>query len=225
MTTADWTWLLGEAGRLRLRLMEERDRSFYCALYSDHLVMRLVGPPLSDAAARMSFDSALRACERKLVLPRPKPLGEGPVLDRGEASDVPWHSRTAPYHGLRVVAELAETDEIVALCGVDRWDENGADWELGALVPAPLQQRGYALESLRALADRLLFRGAHRILMRCSPENEAGRGVAQRLGFLGKEVAIAGTRFMLWVRGARECYGSAHPERGVNFSFDHGESR
>ena len=46
--------------RLRMRPIEERDEALYVALYSDEATMQFVGPTLSAAGARRSFQSALR---------------------------------------------------------------------------------------------------------------------------------------------------------------------
>lgn len=46
--------------RLDLRLMDAGDEALYCALYCDAQVMRYVGVPLTEAAARRAFAATLR---------------------------------------------------------------------------------------------------------------------------------------------------------------------
>jgi RimJ/RimL family protein N-acetyltransferase len=101
---------------------------------------------------------------------------------------------------LRVVAETADSGEAVAIYGLERWDASGAQWEMGVMAPAQTHGRGYAVEGMLALVERLFAAGAARILLRCRAENLSACRVARRMGFLGREVESDDGRVMLWVR-------------------------
>jgi RimJ/RimL family protein N-acetyltransferase len=49
-----------DTARLAVRPLDGRDEALYCRLYTDPAVMRLIAPPMADAAARRSFGTALR---------------------------------------------------------------------------------------------------------------------------------------------------------------------
>jgi predicted metal-dependent HD superfamily phosphohydrolase/RimJ/RimL family protein N-acetyltransferase len=53
-------WARDGAGRIALRPLTDEDEALYCALYTDPMVMRQVGEPLSWQSARDAFSRVLR---------------------------------------------------------------------------------------------------------------------------------------------------------------------
>ena len=114
----------------------------------------------------------------------------------------PWENTSAeqPNHCLRVVAELAVDTGVAGLFGLDCWDDDGHEWELGVMTLPNGRGHGYPTEVLSVLSARLLELGAHRITLRCKAENHAARRTAVRAGFRGYEVALPGGLQVYWSR-------------------------
>jgi RimJ/RimL family protein N-acetyltransferase len=196
--------LATETERLRLRLLDQRDRNVYCGLYTDPRAMRLITTPLDADTVSASFASALRANRRPPVFPAPG-NSSGPAPGWSEQTPfkaLPWQRRQGPIQSLRVVGETIDGTDVVAIYGLERWDESGAQWEMGVMAPVQAHGRGYAVEGMLALVERLFEAGAARILLRCRAENLAACRVARRMGFQGREVESDDGRVMLWVRFA-----------------------
>ncbi len=161
-----------ETARLSLRRLAVGDRAFYCGLYADPAVMRLVGPPLDRARA-------LRAFER---------------LHAGSANSAPgfrvWviHERGCPEPiglcGLTARppgAGSAGLGILLGSCGLARAGERAevfraavAAIEHPGLVAgltvsmtmsigvASSEQMGYHWSQLMAAADAALYRAKHK---------------------------------------------------------------
>lgn len=192
--------LLQPTSRLCLRLLGPEDRSLYRSLYTDAAAMRLIATPLSPEAAEADFERALRANRLPPTLPS-RTLSEKPYSQASSAfAGLPWNRRSTPQHGLRVVAETPGSAQVVALFGLERWDHEGTEWEMGVMAPRHTHGRGYAVEGMSALADRLLEAGAGRVLLRCSPANLSACRVARRMGFRGEVAESPDGPVMLWAR-------------------------
>ncbi|MEZ0470316.1 GNAT family N-acetyltransferase [Luteimonas salinilitoris] len=140
---------------LELRPLNRRDRTLYCALYTDAELLRHVSAPLSEEAARRSFEKVLLQVEASPpeslywifhALDNPKPEGLG----------------------------------LMALV----FDQGVAIAEIGVLLMPEGQGRGYATEAIAAAAD-LSFDalGLNRLHTRHTPDNLAASGLMRRLGF------------------------------------------
>lgn len=186
--------------RLRLRLLGGEHEGFYCSLYTDPLAMRLIGPTLSRDAALADFRRAVRANGQAPKFPQ---RGLEPAIsdhERDPFGNLPWETSPHPQHGHRVVAEATDTGAVVALYGLQRWDEHGFDWEMGVMAPRVAHGKGYAVEGMSALADQLLSNNVARVLLRCRPDNYPARRVARQMGFIEKPVESATGAVILWAR-------------------------
>jgi RimJ/RimL family protein N-acetyltransferase len=144
-----------ETPRLRVRSLEATDVALYCHLYTDPAVMRHIGAPLSSEAALRNFH---RACELA----------------------------TEPSPGLKlwVVAEHGAARGVGLLARVRHGAANDVA-EMGIMLVAGAQGRGFAQEALGALTDQLFARPATRMLWTAqSPDNAAMVRLMHRLGFV-----------------------------------------
>jgi RimJ/RimL family protein N-acetyltransferase len=94
---------------------------------------------------------------------------------------------TAPYASgtwRQLAIVLRSSGELIGDCGVHVLENEPQQAEFGITVATAFQQRGYALETLRALL-RLAFEklGKHRVFASIDPRNAASIALFQRAGF------------------------------------------
>ena len=147
--------------RVRLRSLTESDQDLFCDLYTNPTVMRLIGPPLTRAAALRSF-------RRALALTR-----ETPMARRFYA----------------IVA--AGSDDVLGLCGIQRSEASKRrSVEVGIILPPHVQGLGYGQATLAALTQRA-FRTLRvsQVLARTASQNAGGKGILRAVGFrkIGRE--------------------------------------
>lgn len=144
-----------ETPRLRLRSLDATDEALYCRLYTDPGVMRHIGAPLSSEAALRNFH---KACELA--------------------------TQPSPAQKLWVIAEVGAAQGLGLLARV-RHGEATDVAELGIMLVAEGQGRGYAQEALGTLVDRLFANPAVRMLWTAQArDNAAMIRLMQRLGFV-----------------------------------------
>lgn len=172
-----------ETPRLRLRSLDATDEALYCHLYTDPGVMRHIGAPLSSEAASRNFR---RACELA--------------------------TQPSPVLKLWVIAEHGAAKGLGLLARVRHGAANDVA-EMGIMLVAEGQGRGYAQEALGALTDRLFDQPETRMLWTAqSSENAAMVRLMHRLGFVrALECAAAELRWEMdrtgWLvrRRTRKC--------------------
>lgn len=144
-----------DSQRLHFRPLGDGDEALYCHLYSDPDLMRHIGPPMSVEAARRSFHKALALA-----------------------------AQPAPSLRLWVITEHRSPTGLGLLARVHH---NGAAdvAELGAMLVAQGQGRGYAAEALAALMQRLFaLPEIQQLWTAHAPNNAAAVRLMQRLGFV-----------------------------------------
>ncbi len=140
---------------LRLRPLGAADRSFYCAVYTDADLMRQVAETLTLAAAQRAFDLALKA-----------------NLDSNSRARY-WvmQAGAADVGLLGVVATPAA--------------EGGLECEVGAIVLASCQNRGFAAAAITLLAGHVYSAsGVTRLHTRHAGRNGSAGGLMHKLGFV-----------------------------------------
>ena len=140
--------------RLQLRPLGGGDEALYCSLYTDPVLMRHIGMPMSADAARRSFRTALA------LAAQPDPATRlWAIADRGSPSTVGLLAR---------IRHAGASDEA----------------EMGIMLVEQAQGRGLAAEAMGALTDRLFaLPGVRRVWTRQSPGNAAVVRLMHRLGF------------------------------------------
>lgn len=194
--------LLAPTARLRLRWLEERDEADFCALYTCPRTMREIGEPLAPDEARRRFVARLRMQQQTLETPILITPDAAPA--NGKPLDWPWDAPgiERPSLGVRVVAEPLDESGFAVLLAVDCWGEDVSQWELGVMAPRGRQGRGFPVESMSALTERLLESGVTRVVLRCSARNLAARRVARQAGFAGQEASRPEGPQIYWNRTA-----------------------
>ncbi|MGD9582923.1 MAG: GNAT family N-acetyltransferase [Lysobacterales bacterium] len=142
-----------ETARLSLRRLAPGDCEFYCGLYADPVVMRLVGPVLGRTRARRAFDRL-----------------------HDESRD------PVPGFRVWVIHAHGDP-EPVGLCGLTEKVPGAGRAELGILLIPPAWGRGIAREALAALMHgpcRPTY--VREFLLRHRRENRAMAKIALRLG-------------------------------------------
>lgn len=155
--------------RLRLRPLALPDERLYCSLYTDPHVMRHVAEPLAPEAARRAFMVVME----QLAADPPKACY--------------WVIR--PRDGGDALGLLA--------CLPDRDDTGSA--EVGVLLAGTAACRGYATESIEALAEAVFARPAqHRLWTRHAPGNGPALGLMRKLGFAPMGNSGSGSTPLHW---------------------------
>lgn len=141
--------------RLLLRPMDGDDADAFCALYGDTEVMRRVGPPLDDAAARVAFTRM-----QAQAVARPPRAHYWMILPHGTQDPV----------------------GLIALVH-DRGAPEGA--ECGILLQGPAQACGYATEAIATVAlAAFADYGVTRLWTRHAAANTAVVALMRRLDFI-----------------------------------------
>ncbi|WP_027080255.1 GNAT family N-acetyltransferase [Luteimonas mephitis] len=141
--------------RLHLRPLAPSDERLYCSLYTDPAVMRDVAEPLTADAAARAFRTVLGQLAARP--PRSRYWVLGLRGDRGDVGLMAWMP--------------------------DRGDPGSA--EVGVMLAGGAGCRGYASESIAALADAVFARpGERRLWARHARGNGPALGLMRRLGFV-----------------------------------------
>lgn len=130
--------------RLRLRPLADADEAFWCAAYTDPLLMRQVGPPLAPDAAVRSFRAAVAANARPAPVPaywvaqvraEAADIGLLGLTGRSAAGEAevgalilpPWQARGHAAEAIALLAEHAFTGaDLQRLCTRHAGDNPGA---------------------------------------------------------------------------------------------------
>ncbi|HVI59961.1 MAG TPA: GNAT family protein [Luteimonas sp.] len=155
--------------RLLLRPLAPSDERFYRGLYADPVVMRHVAAPLAPAATLRAF---------RVVLEQ---LAADPPLARY------W-----------ILCPRAGDDDLGLMAWVQDRDDAGSA-EVGVLLVAAAECRGYATEALAALADAVFAGPAQRRLWtRHARDNGPAVGLMRKLGFAPMADADGGPAPLRW---------------------------
>jgi len=139
---------------LHVRPLASSDERLYCSLYTDPDVMRHIADPLTPAAAQRAFSAVLQQL----------------------AADPP----RARYWALR---RRDDGGDIGLMAWVPDCNDAGSA-EVGVVLAGPAVCRGYASESIAALADAVFARPGQRWLWTChARDNGPAVGLMRKLGF------------------------------------------
>lgn len=167
--------------RLHLRPLSRADERLYCSLYTDADVMRHVAEPLTPEAARRAFQAVLR-----------------------QLAAVPPQSR------YWILAPRTGGDDLGLMAWVPDRDDSGFA-EVGVLLAGSAECRGYATESIAALADAVFAETAQqRLWTRHARDNAAAIGLMRKLGFEPLEEAKTGPAPARW-RLERQAWAARRP--------------
>ena len=142
--------------RLLIAPLIADDLGFYVSLYTDPATMTWIGTPMSPAAAARSLAVAVR-CNAQVPLRR-----------------LTW-TLTDTQHGMQVglLALIRDAADLAADAA-----------EVGAIIPPPQQNHGYAAEAISALAAHAFAElGIRRLVTRHSAANLLAFGLMRKLGF------------------------------------------
>lgn len=145
-----------ETARLLMRPLKPEDQAFYCACYTDLILMQHIGEPLTHEAALRSFTAALKI-----------------------NSTLPIRRRTW------VMQESLSGLSIGLLgLGVQPSGQQWQQPEIGFIVVECFQRRGFALEAVNALVDFAFSSPSVAALSaRHADKNGAASGLMEKLGF------------------------------------------
>jgi RimJ/RimL family protein N-acetyltransferase len=146
-----------ETARLLMRPLQLEDEAFYCACYTDPVLMQHIGEPLSHEAALRSFTAALKI-----------------------ATQIPLR------HYTWVMQDIQSRYDIGLLGLVcDQTNPEPVNAQIGAIIFSRFQNRGFAAESINALVDFSFKTTALLTLStRHETQNQSAKGLMQKLGFL-----------------------------------------
>ena len=146
-----------ETARLIMRPLRPEDQAFYCSCYTDAVLMQHIGEPLTLEAALRSFAAALKT-----------------------SSTLPVRRRTWV---LQEKASGMAIGLLAMFCDQARPEPVNA--ELGSITLGQFQNQGFAVESLRELAN-IAFSTTQleALLVKHKSNNKAVTGVMAKLGFL-----------------------------------------
>lgn len=142
--------------RLLIAPLVAADLGFYVSLYTDAATMTWIGTPMTPAAAARSLAVAVR-CHTQTPLRRHS-----------------W-TLTDTQRGLQVglLALIRDAADLAADAA-----------EVGAIIPPPQQNRGYAAEAISALAAHAFADlGIRQLVTRHSAANLLAFGLMRKLGF------------------------------------------
>jgi RimJ/RimL family protein N-acetyltransferase len=138
---------------------------------------------------------------KRLVI---RPLRTADAIDLGESTE--WiREKVARFQrdgGMSLWAAVErESGRAVALAGL-QWEQidGRRELDLGCVVAAHAQRRGYATEASEAVLQAAFAAGFERITAMTGPENEAALHVLQKLGFeRDGETTFEGRRYSFFV--------------------------
>ena len=145
-----------ETTRLLMRPLQPQDELFYCACYTDPILMQHIGEPLTHDAALRSFVAALKI-STKIPIRRYTWV----MQDKSTRFDIGL---------LALVCEQTKPEPLNA--------------EIGAILFANFQNLGYAAEVISTLVDIAFNKTTLATLCtRHTTENAAANGLMEKLGF------------------------------------------
>lgn len=146
-----------ESTRLLMRPLCVDDQAFYCACYTDPVLMQHIGEPLTQQAALRSFSAAMKLNSATPARRRSW------VIQEKESS--------------------AATGLLALIYDYSRQDRVNA--ELGHIMHARFQNRGFTIEAIDKLAD-IVFSTTNlsTIIVNHRSKNGAVARAAKKLGFL-----------------------------------------
>jgi RimJ/RimL family protein N-acetyltransferase len=154
---------------LHLRPLASSDERLYCSLYTDPDVMRHIADPLTPAAAQRAFSAVLQQL----------------------AADPP----RARYW---ILCRRDDGGDIGLMAWVPDCNDAGSA-EVGVVLAGCEVCRGYASESIAALADAVFGRpGQRRLWTRHDRDNGPAAGLMRKLGFVSLEDAGGGAAPLRW---------------------------
>ena len=146
-----------ETERLLMRPLRIDDQVFYCACYTDPLLMQHIGEPLTQEAALRSFTAAM-----KVRLATPTRRYTWAMQEKATGVTVGL---------LAMFCDKAEPDPVTA--------------ELGTIMLSQFQNRGFTSEALRKLADTAFSSTPLKaLLVKHKSQNSAVTGVMAKLGYI-----------------------------------------
>jgi RimJ/RimL family protein N-acetyltransferase len=159
-------------------------------LTTQRLVLReLTDADLPDLAALLGDEYVMR------YYPRPKTLDESQGW-------LEWNQRLYAERGFGLWAvTLSTTGEFVGNCGLTPQRVDGVEEiEVGYLIRADQQRKGYATEAASAARDFARDHlGRERLISIINPDNEPSQGVARKLGFeLEKRAIVHGRECVIF---------------------------
>ncbi len=146
-----------ETARLLMRPLQPEDEAFYCACYTDPVLMQHIGEPLSDEAALRSFAAALKI------------------------------TTTTPARRYTWVMQEKKSNACVGLLALiaDKNKPVSGNAELGNIMLTEFQNQGFTVEALSQLVD-IVFSTAplSSVFANHKIQNSAVNRVMKKLGFL-----------------------------------------
>ena len=160
-----------ETARLLMRPLQLEDEAFYCACYTDPVLMQHNGEPLSDEAALRSFLVALKTTAAT-------PVGRYTWVMQAKASGF-------AVGLLAMFCDQAKPDPINA--------------ELGTIMLTKFQNQGFTVEALSELAD-VAFNTTQlkTLLVKHNSENIAVARVMGKLGYLNHNIEPSVAEKCVW---------------------------
>ena len=138
-----------------IRPLVESDAPMYCALFTDKLTMRFIGPPLAHDRAMHDFQAALRAGDRE------------------------------PPREIFFSVRSKATNDTIGLCSIQRIDPVRQRAEVGLMLHQRAQRLGFGREIISALTrlaiDTLPVTG---VWAQYAADNQAAVALFGSLGFV-----------------------------------------
>lgn len=161
-----------ETARLLMRPLHPDDEDFYCRCYTDKVLMEHIGEPLTPEAALRSFTAALK-----------------------KASTVQGRSYT---WAMQEKASGTAVGLLAMFC--DQAKPEPVNAELGTIMLAEFQNKGFTAEALRKLADFAFnMTPLQALLVKHKSQNTAVTGVMAKLGYLVDIARPEGTASCQWI--------------------------
>ncbi|MGH8051711.1 MAG: GNAT family N-acetyltransferase [Arenimonas sp.] len=158
--------------RLLMRPLQAEDELFYCACYTDPVLMQHIGEPLAHEVALRSFKAALKVSVET-------PIRRYTWVIQEKTSGVAAGL-------LAMFCDQAKPEPVNA--------------ELGTIMLADFQNQGFTVEALDALAD-VAFNTTRleALLVKHKAENKAVAAVMGRLGYLRDATDASEIARYIWV--------------------------
>lgn len=145
-----------ETARLLMRPLLPADEAFYCACYTDPVLMQHIGEPLTHEVALRSFKAAL------LV------------------------NSTLPIRRRTWVMQDTQSHSVIGLLGIvcDEVRPEPVNAQIGAIIVDQFQSRGFAAEAITALVDiAFTYSNLATLYTQHTAHHGAANGLMEKLGF------------------------------------------
>lgn len=160
-----------ETARLLMRPLQPEDEKFYCACYTDPVLMQHIGEPLAHDTALRSFKAALKV---------------------GTEIPVRRYTWVIQEKTSGLAAGL-----LAMFC--DQAKPEPVNAELGTIMLSQFQNQGFTVEALDALADAAFNTTRLEVLLiKHKAENKAVTGVTRKLGYLRDSTDASDTARYVW---------------------------